>query len=77
MSTAVAKSGFREVQIEATVLGPCLHCGTGAEFWVEKECSPGVEHEPTFTRPLGVVSRWHKSPFVRFWWRITGLGRSS
>lgn len=62
----VGRSPVREVTIEATVLGPCRFCGVGAEHWPQHvEC----EHEPTFTRPLGMVSRWNKNPLVRLWWR--------
>lgn len=25
--------------------------------------------------PLGVVSAWHRNPFIRLWYRIRGLGR--
>lgn len=64
---AVARGGLREATIEATVLGPCKHCGIGAEFW---SAHPDCDHDPTFTRPLGTVSRWHKSSLVRLWWRI-------
>lgn len=59
-----AKGGLREVRMEAVVLGPCLVCGVGAEFH-------GDDHQfsPSFTRDLGVVSKWHKNPLVRLVWR--------
>ena len=75
MSMTAAKGGVREVSIEATVLGPCKHCGQGAEWWDTKECDGEHDHEPTFTRPLGTVARWHRSPAKRLWWRITGVGK--
>lgn len=69
-NVVVGKSGLRRVTWEATVLGPCAHCGTGAEQWDATACVAD-EHEPTFTRPLGVISRWHRNPIVRAWWAVT------
>lgn len=71
MTEAVGRGSVREVQIQATVLGPCRYCGVGVEFWSDSDCP----HEPTFTRELGIVSRWHKNPVVRLWWRLTQRGR--
>lgn len=65
MTGMFAKGGLREVTIEATVLGPCETCGKGAEFC---ECP---DFHPCFIRPYGVVSRWHKNPLVRLWWRAS------
>ncbi len=66
MSSVQAKGGVKEVRIEATVLGPCKHCGAGAEHWPDLD---GCQHEPTFVRELGTVSRWHKNPLVRAAWK--------
>lgn len=69
MGNIFVRGPVREVRIEATVLGPCKHCATGAEWWPTTACT-GQKHEPTFTRPLGAISRWHKNPLVRAWWKL-------
>ncbi len=65
---ATARGGLRQVTWEATVIGPCRHCGAGAEFWPDSPCVAAGGHEAAYVRPLGVVSRWHKRRLVRVWW---------
>jgi len=56
--SAKARGGLREVTLEATVIGPCRHCGGGAEFWPDSPCVAVGGHEAAYVRPLGVVARW-------------------
>lgn len=69
MNSMMGKGEVREIVMEATVMGPCKHCGVAAEWWPDNPCS-GAEHEATFTRPLGTIARWHKSAKVRAWWAL-------
>jgi len=73
VSSVQGKGNVREVRIEATVLGPCRFCGEGAEHW---PAHPDCEHEPTFRRELGTVSRWHKNPLVRAAWKLDDRRRN-
>lgn len=71
MGSLAAKSGVREVKMELTVLGPCRYCNRGASEWPTTRCT-GPKHESTFTKPLGVVSSWHKNPLIRAWRKLRG-----
>ena len=66
MTDLVGRSAVKQVTIEAVVLGPCSVCGVGAEFHPDDHV-----FDPTFRRDLGTVSRWHKNPLIRLWWRVS------
>jgi hypothetical protein len=66
MTNIFGRGPVRAVTWEAEVLGPCRHCGVGAEFHGDAH-----SFDPAYRRPLGVVARWHKNPLVRLWWAVT------